>query len=201
MMGKTNDRERRIMEIRAVENDEDRMLIQGYALNYESPATHIYNNRKFTEIIKRGALDEANMTDVPLRYNHNDSVLIMARTRNRSMQLIKNEAGLLIMADLIDTQTNRDLHKCILEGLIDKMSFSFTLPDGGDRWEIKKDESIREITNIEKLWDVSIVDVPFYDSTSIYARSFESLDNEIRRLDSLRELELLKLKIKIKGEL
>ena len=44
------------------------------------------------------------------------------------------------------------------------------------------------------VYDVSVVDTPFYDSTSIYARSLELLDSEERRLDSLNEIELLKLK-------
>ena len=42
------------------------------------------------------------------------------------------------------------------------------------------------------------MDTPFYDSTSIYARSLELLESEERRLESLRELELEKLKFKIK---
>jgi len=45
------------------------------------------------------------------------------------------------------------------------------------------------------------VDTPFYDSTSIYARSLELLESEEKRLESLRELELLKLKLKMKGEM
>jgi len=80
------------------------------------------------------------------------------------------------------------------------MSFAFNIAEGGDTWTFKDDETIREVKNIEKLWDVSVVDTPFYDSTSIYARSLELLDSEERRLDSLHEQELLKLKIKLKGE-
>jgi phage head maturation protease len=56
------------------------------------------------------------------------------------------------------------------------------------------------VTDIAKLWDVSVVDTPFYDSTSIYARSLELLESEEKRLESLRELELMKLKIKVKGK-
>ena len=56
-------------------------------------------------------------------------------------------------------------------------------------------------SNIAKLWDVSVVDTPFYDSTSVYTRSFELLESEERRLESLREVELLKEKIKLKGKM
>jgi len=41
---------------------------------------------------------------------------------------------------------------------------------------------------------VSVVDTPFYDSTSIYSRSLELLESEERRLESLREIESLKLR-------
>ncbi len=189
--------EQRLIEIRAVENG-DKMTIEGYAITYDNPATHEYGARKFTETIKRGALDGTDMKDVPLRYNHNDNVMIMARTRNKSLRLIKDDKGLLIQADLIDTQSNRDLYKGIQGGLIDKMSFAFTVADGGDTWNFGEKETTREVKNIAKLYDVSVVDTPFYDSTSIYARSLELLEGEERRLDSLNELEVEKLKLKIK---
>lgn len=197
---KKNNYEQRLVEFRAVENDEGKMLIEGYAIVYDQPATHQYGNRKFTEVIRKGALDKTDMKDVPLRYNHNDTWLIMARTRNKSLQLIKDDTGLKIQAELLDTQSNRDIYKSIQEGLIDKMSFAFTVADGGDTWTFKDDESIREVNNIDKLYDVSVVDTPFYDSTSIYARSLELLDSEKRRLDSLNEqLKLRKRKLIMKG--
>lgn len=189
-----------MIEMRAVENG-DKMTIEGYAITYEQPATHDYGGRKFTETIKRGALDKTDMSNVPLRYNHNDNVMVMARTKNGSLLLIKDEIGLKIQADLIDTQSNRDLYKGIQEGLIDKMSFAFSVADGGNAWSFGDTETTREVNNIAMLYDVSVVDAPFYDSTSIYARSLELLDGEKRRLDGLNEIEVLKLKIKIKGEI
>jgi len=193
------DYERRLIEIRAVDNQEEKMIIEGYAIMFDKPATHKIGNRSFTEVIKRGSLDNTDMKDVPLRYNHNDNVMIMARTRNKSLRLIVDDKGLKVEAELIDTQSNRDLYKAIKEGLIDKMSFAFRVADGGDNWTFGENETIREVTNIAKLYDVSVVDTPFYDSTSIYTRSLELLESEERRLDSLNEIEVLKLKIKIMG--
>jgi HK97 family phage prohead protease len=200
-MNKHPEYERRLIEIRAVENEENKMLIEGYAITFDKPATHQYGSRKFTEIIKKGALDKTDMKDVPMRYNHNDNVMIMARTRNKSLKLTVDEKGLKVEADLLDTQSNRDLYKAIKEGLIDKMSFAFNVADGGDTWTFKEKETTREVNNIAKLWDVSVVDTPFYDSTSIYTRSFELLESEEKRLESLHEMELLKLKIKLKGKM
>ncbi|HHX11176.1 MAG TPA: HK97 family phage prohead protease [Clostridiales bacterium] len=197
ILSKTKNHERRLIEVRAVDNEEDKMIVEGYAITYEQPATHQSGSRKFTETIKRGSLDDTDMKDVPLRYNHNDNVMIMARTRNNSLQLIKDEVGLKIKAELLDTQSNRDLYKGIQEGLIDKMSFAFNVADGGDSWSFGEDETTRDVNKIERLFDVSVVDTPFYDSTSIYARSLDLLENEEKRLDSLNELELRKRKMAI----
>lgn len=177
--------EQRFVEMRAVDNEEGKMIIEGYAITYDQPATHEYGNYKFTEIIKRGALDYTDMSDVPLRYNHNDTWCIMARTRNNSLQLIKDDKGLRIRAELIDTQSNRDIYKSIQEGLIDKMSFAFTVSDKGDNWTYGENETLREVTSIKKLYDVSVVDTAFYDTTSVYARSFELLENNLKQLESL----------------
>lgn len=195
-----NKFERRLIEIRAIEDPDGKMLIEGYAVVFDQPATHDYGSRKFTETIKRGALDRTDMKDVPLRYNHNDTWLIMARTRNKSLQLVVDEKGLLIRAELLDTQSNRDAYKAIQAGLIDKMSFAFTVADRGDTWSFGESETTREVTDIDKLYDVSVVDTPFYDGTSVFARSLELLDGEKRRLDGMNELEVIKQRIILKGK-
>lgn len=189
--------EQRFIEMRAIDNEEGKMIIEGYAITYDQPATHIYGSRKFTEVIKRGALDFTDMSDVPLRYNHNDTWCIMARTRNNSLQLIKDEKGLKIKAELIDTQSNRDIYKSIQEGLIDKMSFAFSVSDKGDHWTYGDEETLREVTAIRKLYDVSVVDTPFYDTTSVFARSFELLESNLKQLESF-DLRKKRLQLKIK---
>lgn len=185
------------MEFRAVDNDEGKMIIEGYAITYDQPATHQYGSRKFTEVIQRGALDYTDMKDVPLRYNHNDTWIIIARTRNNSLQLIKDDRGLKIIAELIDTQSNKDIYKSIQAGLIDGMSFSFTISDHGDEWTYGENETVRKVKSINRLYDVSVVDTPFYDTTSVYARSFELLENNLKQLESF-ELRKRKLLIKEK---
>ena len=185
--------EQRSIEFRAVDNEEGKMIIEGYAITYDQPATHEYGKYKFTETIRRGELDFTDMKDVPLRYNHNDTWIIIARTRNGSLQLIKDDVGLKIRAELIDTQSNKDIYKSIEAGLIDKMSFAFTVADKGDNWTYGENETFREVTAINRLYDVSVVDTPFYDTTSVYARSFELLESNKAQLESfeLRKRKLL----------
>lgn len=170
-------KETRLLEVELRTNEnEDKMIIEGYAITFNSPATHGY-----TEIISDRALDNTDMSDVPLKYNHEDSHLIMARTRNHSLELKKDDKGLLIKAELIDTQSNKDIYKSIKAGLIDKMSFAFTVR--ADEYDY--DTDTRTITDIDKLYDVSVVDMPFYDSTSVYARG-ES-DEFLERREELRK--------------
>ena len=194
-MNKNFKSECRMVEFRAIDNDEGKMIIEGYAITFDQPATHSMGNYTFTETIKRGALDRTDMKDVPLRNKHNDTWCIMARTRNNSLKLVIDDVGLKITAELIDTQSNRDIYKSIQEGLIDKMSFAFTVADKGDTWQYGETETTRIVTDINKLYDVSVVDTPFYDTTSVYARSFELLESNLKQLDSF-DLEKRKLQMK-----
>ena len=167
-------------EIRAegIEPTADKMIVEGYAVLFDQPQTYTWGKQTYTEIISRNALAGADMKRVVMRYNHNDTVFAMARVKNGSLQLIEDETGLRVRADLIDTQSNRDLYRMIKDGLIDEMSFAFTVSPSGDVWEYSDDYQTvkRTINQIETVYDVSAVDNGFYENTSIYARAFEGAD-------------------------
>lgn len=164
-------KEFRISELRALENnDEDKMIIEGYAAVFETETDLGWCK----EIISRDAFNNCNMSDCVLKYNHNDSCLILARTRNKSLELTVDSKGLKIRAILIDTTQNRDIYKMIRAGLLDKMSFAFAVKK--QEWDYEND--IRRITEISQLFDVSVVDVPAYDATEIYARGKENYTKE-----------------------
>lgn len=146
----------------------------------------------YTEIIERGALDGADLKDVCMKYNHEDDYLIMARTRNKSLQLTIDETGLKIRAELIDTQSNRDIYKAIQSKLLDKMSFAFITEDAV--WETQDGRDTRRIQKISKLFDVAVVDFPAYDQTDIYATR-KKADTEY---ESYKKMKLEKEKLKIK---
>ena len=165
------------LEIRESEENKDNMVVEGYAVVFDSPATH-----GFTEIIDKNAFNGCDMKDVCLKYNHLDSHLILARTRNGSLRLQIDDKGLFVHAELIDTTSNRDIYKMIQAGLLDKMSFAFTVEE--EKWDLATDT--RTILRIDKLFDVSVVDTPFYDTTSIYARALSTLENEKEKLENLR---------------
>lgn len=194
-------KETRISEIRTSEED-NVMLIEGYAAKFNEEALIGTEEHGFKEIIVPTALDEANMKDVPLKYNHQDNFLVLARTRNKSLKIEIDEVGLKIKATLIDTQSNRDIYKMVQNGLLEKMSFAFTVKE--QTWDRSGEIPYRTILKIDRLYDVSIVDVPAYEGTSVYARSLELLDSETKALENERiekQKQIIRKKIKIKGEL
>lgn len=180
---------RSMMEIRAAETESDDLIVEGYAIVFDQPTMlYEYNGVKYYEVIERGALDGADLKDVPFKYNHSDSVMIMARTRNKTLELIPDDKGLFIRANLAKTTAGKDLYELIKRGDIDKMSFAFTVEED----EYDRETRTRHIKKIAKLWDVSAVDAPAYDSTYIHARSYfeaeaekEALEREKKRRELL----------------
>lgn len=179
-------------EIRKIEVDDEKMHIEGKAVAFNSPETY-YGE---TEIIDEHALDNADMSDVVLRYNHNDTQYTLARTRNKSLRLFIKEDGLYFDADLIPTTTNKDAYLMVKEGLLDKCSFAFTIEE-----EIYDEKQhLTTITKIGKLFDVALVDFPFYNDTMVEARSLDTRANLLAKaqkkqrqalIDSLNRQELL----------
>lgn len=168
-------------------NTTEDMVVEGYAIVFDKPATH-----GFTEIIDKRALENTDMSDVALRYNHKDDVLILARTRNKSLELKVDEKGLFIRANLIDTQMNKDVYKMVRSKLLDKMSFAFTVRK--DEWTINDaGHETRKILEIDKLFDVSIVDDPFYPDTELYARSKNIFENKQKELRENKKKLMVKL--------
>lgn len=150
----------------------DGLIVEGYAAVFNSTADI---GGYFEETIAPTAFDGADMRDVPLKYNHSDVVPILARTRNKSLTLTVDNKGLRIRAELLDTTDGVDMYKRIKAGLIDKMSFAFTVKQ--DEWKyIEGGLDRRTILQFDRIFDVSVVDVPAYDETSIFARSKEIAD-------------------------
>lgn len=168
-------------QFRAVDNEENKMIIEGYAIVFNQPATYDY-----TEIISEKSLDNTDMSDVVLRYNHNDSFIVLARTRNKSLELIPDENGLKIRATLQEDITDHvNIYNAIRSQLIDKQSFAFTVR----AFEYDYETDTRTITDIDKLYDVSVVDQPFYEGTDV------SISRDIKAEDFIEERKQIRQKI------
>lgn len=124
----------------------------------------------FTEEIDRHALDQADLSDVILNFNHNDDVLL-ARTTNGSLNLDIRDTDVYMTGNIIDTTQGDDALKLVKSGLVNAMSFAFIIDDDGERWEHTADgREHRVITKIKKLFDTSLVVFPAYPQTSAWAR-------------------------------
>lgn len=186
-------KEYRISEIRTLNDNDnkDEMIVEGYAVVFDQLTDLGWCKEK----VARHAFDNADMKDCVLKYNHEDSVLILARTRNKSLELKVDDHGLKVRAKLIDTTTNKDVYKMIKAGLLDKMSFGFCIRK--KEWDYEND--IRTITDIARLFDVSVVDFPAYDGTDIKTRNQkeEYLAEKEKYLEQKREREKIDLKLKL----
>ena len=169
-------KENRCIEVRATEDSEE-MIIEGYAAVFNQETDLGWCK----EVIDSRAFDECDMKDCCLNYNHGQSKPV-ARTRNHTLELLVDAIGLKIRAKIIDTTEGKDLYKSVKEGLIDKMSFAFTVKE--DEWDY--DTDTRRIKNIDKLYDVSIVDIPAYEGTSVFARSKEEYEEEKQKHEKLK---------------
>lgn len=184
-------KEIRLAELRTAalqENNTDQ-IVEGYALVFDVPTVlYEFDGVQYKEVIARGALDGADLSDVPFKYNHSSNIMVMARTRNKTLQLIIDEKGLNIRANLAQTTGGQDLYKLVKRKDIDKMSMAMVVSDD----EYNRDTNTRTIKKISKLYDVAAVDMPAYDQTSISARSYFDGQKEIE-LRVAREQQIQKL--------
>ena len=193
----SNDREYRAFEFE--QKEDDGMMIEGMAVAFNAPTVMAeFDGIKYYEVIDRGAFDNARMDDVVLVINHTGSPA--ARTKNRSLELPKTESGLFVRADLSRSSIGPNLYQDIKEGIFDKMSFAFTVR----RDEYDKETRTRKILEIDRLWDVSVVNFPAYEQTSVSARSFFEAEAELERqhrAEAREKAERLEALIKkIKGD-
>ncbi len=189
------------VEVRDGENGTEEMILEGVACAF-GKETVLYKGQRWElhEVIEKKAFEGADMSDVIFNYNHCGRVY--ARTRNKSLKLEVKEDGLHMKAILMnDDEGHHQLFRDIKSGLIDKMSFAFVA-------EEKKREYIEQtdgpnielctVTKMRKIYDVSAVDIPAYDTTSISARSRFFAEREKSLVEEInarsQEVELAKAK-------
>ena len=173
-----SDREYRNIQVQDLETrsaEDGGMFVEGYATTFNQPY-RLCGDEQITvnEQIDRGAFAETDMSDGIMQYDHQGRVF--ARMSNGTLQLSQDDHGLKILADLGGTEIGRQLFEEIRGGYTNKMSFGFTVPEGGDVRTRSKGEDghitiLRTITKIGKLYDVSAVSLPANDATEISSRT------------------------------
>jgi len=178
----SKDRLYRAFEVRA---EPEGYTVDGYAAVFDAPEVmYEYDGIMYTEVIERGAFNSAQMNDVVLNFEHSGKPL--ARTKNGTLKLTVDDHGLKAQADLSSTAESRSLYEEIKAGLIDKMSFAFTVNEES----YDKASHKRSIKGIKRLFDVAAVTFPAYESTAITARSFFEAEAEREHAEARKALEL-----------
>lgn len=192
------DKECRVLsqpiELRVVDGEPSRIV--GYASKFNSETVIA---GLFREVIAPGAFaDAAPRDDVRGLFNH-DPNFVFGRTKAGTLTLREDETGLQYDAQPPDTTWARDLLTSIKRGDISGSSFSFTVDVKDEDWEYPKgDLPLRTIKRVSRLYDVSAVTYPAYESATVSARAEEAAKRDahaaIERADAERVLAAARLR-------
>lgn len=207
---KTDQREYRRLDVANLETrteEDGGMIVEGYATTFNQPYKLLENAEiRLMEQVDPGSFNSCDLSDVIMQYDHQGRVF--ARTRNGTLQLMPDEHGLHIRADLGRTTLGRQLYEEIQGGYTDRMSFGFTV-SAQERRKAKDEDGktviTRTIKGISKLYDVSAVSLPANDATEISVRSLA--DGEIAKLEAeclaiarrKTKLRLMRLQMEVNG--
>jgi len=164
-----SDREYRFFSSFEPSGENEPYTVRGYASTFDEYVLfEAEDGTQYKERIEPTAFDGADLSDVVFLFNHEGRVF--ARLKNGTLQLGTDEKGLWVKADLSSTDGSRQMYEDIRTGLVDQMSFAFTVAPDGDSYD--SDTHTRVISRMKKLYDVSAVTFPANPNTSISARSW-----------------------------
>ena len=196
-----NDREYRSMELRVNQEEEAPSYeVRGYASTFEPYLMFTdEDGNEYFEQIDPHAFDEADLSDVVFRIDHEGAVY--ARTSAGTVELWTDEHGLGNRADLSKTQKARDLYEDIKVGNYPKMSFAFTVAK--DHYD--RATHTRIVDKIAKVFDVSPVSFPANPTTELSVSTRDYFNGVIEaekaeRLERERR-EIQKRRIRIMAEM
>ena len=169
-----NEVERRVapaavrIEVRA-EGDELGTRMVGHAAVFGRESMDLGG---FVEVIQPGAFARAlEVSDPVALWNHNSDI-VLGRRSSGTLRVAEDEVGLAVEIDLPRSAAAQA--EAVARGDVDKMSFSFRVAKGGDRWEsVDGGGMLRTIDQFEVLHDVSPVTFPAYPDTDVAMRRME----------------------------
>lgn len=191
--------ERRIFNVKAetrADEQDGKKYIEGHAALFNEE-TWIGD---FREYIATDAFSDVLKDDTRVLFNHDPSQ-ILARTTNKTAEIKQDEKGLHYRFEVPNTTLGNDLFELVNSGIINQSSFGFTIKD--EKWQRDEEGTIREITKVGKLFDVSPVSFPAYEQTSDLAVAkrkynfFIEKQNNKKEEEDLVKRSLVDLKIKL----
>jgi len=169
-----------VADIRSVATEDGSLKIGGYAATFNQEADGL----NFREVIAPGAFTRTLASDQPmfLLVNLDFESLPSAATKSGTLVLAEDKVGLRMEATLDPANPRaQELASALTRGDVDKMSFAFTVADGGDT----REGGLRTLTDLD-LYEISVVTMPAYSSTSVGMRKAGEEDLALRK----RQLQL-----------
>tara|TARA_R100001463_G_scaffold15386_4_gene40271 strand:- start:9144 stop:9719 length:576 start_codon:yes stop_codon:yes gene_type:complete len=177
-------------ELRAETTEAGDTIVRGYAAVFDQLSEDLGG---FKEKINNRAFDKVLENDVVALLNH-DNNIVFGRTTAGTLKLSVDERGLVSEITMPNTQAAKDTIELMNRGDISKMSFGFYVDK--DKWEEDSTGFVREVKEVKRLIDVSLVTRPAYPQTSAAVRSLDhhKQDNKDNIKTRKSKLTLLKLK-------
>ena len=164
-MNKNREYRNMTFEVRK-DGAEPSFLVEGYASTFEPYKLIEIDGEDYNERIEPTAFDEADMSDVVYRIDHEGRVF--ARSSAGTIKLDIDERGLHHITDLSQTSGAREHFEDIAAGNYPQMSFAFSV--GADHYDAET--RTRIIDRIDKVFDISAVSFPANPTTEIHVRDY-----------------------------
>lgn len=157
--------------------EEDKKIIEGRAIAFNSESRQLYeDNKEFNEIIVPEALENSDFSRAYLTYNHSKDD-VFATVRGNSLMTFKDDEGILFRAFLNNTQKANDMYEMVRSGDIAGLSFNMVVADKDFTYSRGKDGKLkRVIHNIRAILEISLISglmTPAYAETKVWARGFD----------------------------
>ena len=148
------------------DGDQPSFLVEGYASTFEPYKLLEIDGEGYYERIMPDAFDNADMSDVVYRIDHEGKVY--ARSSNGTVSLRPDEHGLFQQTDLSRTKAGREHFEEVAAGNYPQMSFAFTVAE--DHYDA--DTRTRIIDRVGKVFDISAVSFPANPGTELHVRDY-----------------------------
>ncbi|WP_292935526.1 HK97 family phage prohead protease [Noviherbaspirillum sp.] len=128
----------------------------------------------FVERILPGAFSKSLAgTDPIVGLFEHDRHKVLGNTRSGTLKLTEDHHGLAFELTLPDVTYARDVGVLVERGDIAGCSFGFSVPAGGDHWEMRDGTLQRDLITVN-LSEVTITSNPAYLDTEVAKRSMEA---------------------------
>jgi HK97 family phage prohead protease len=162
----------------SIRNDTDtgKRYLEGYAIVFNQRSKLIREwGETFFEVIEPGAADNV-LKDTGLNVvatiDH-DRAKMIGRTKSGTLELVKDAKGLRYIVELPKTTIGTDIAEQVQRGDYFESSFIFSIAEKGVRYDTGEEIPVRYVSDIETLYDVSVVVDGAYANTAVALRAQE----------------------------